>query len=349
MLDGASLRVETVPPVPVEAEVSANGQFIVLVPGETWAPGPDGTTFELRVEVDVRENLDRTGLVFRGGEVSAHLEHREVVTLAAPAPVVSTPQPGDVYAMTRLAAPLPTLLPSYNQIGFDSLHYLIGVVEPGLAWVIEAMPDGTGGVVPNPAARGRFTFDLEGDTGALTMSAAAGVGIDVLNTNIAFEQFRVSGQPAAVEGPSVFSVVARTRCGGIPVYGVFIRRLGLCHPTTDVLLASGAVNLARAETPDVPSLADVTMTFEATPTGHVARFAPPLPPEVAGAHVFGLLGVDAETGRARAWPYGQGTRLETDATGALVAVHLDLPAEADRPAALRLHLMIDVTRAATGP
>ena len=29
----------------------------------------------------------------------------------------------------RLAAPLPTILPSYNQIGFDSLHYLIGLVE----------------------------------------------------------------------------------------------------------------------------------------------------------------------------------------------------------------------------
>lgn len=349
MLDGASLRVETTPPVPLEAEVSSNGQFIVLTPAERWLAGPDGASFEVSIEVDVREGLERTGLVFRGGEVSTHVSHSEVVSLAPPPPGAAPPGPGDVYSMTRLAAPLPTLLPSYNQIGFDSLHYLIGVVEPGVAWVIEAMPDGAGGVVPNPGARGRFPFGLAGDTGALTMSAAQGVGIDVLNTNIAFEQFRVSGRPAAVEGPSVFSVIARTRCGAIPVYGVFIRRLGLCHPTTDLLLASGAVNVGRAPEPPGPALEGVTVTFESSDAGHVARLNPPLPAEVAGAHAFGLLGVDADTGAPLPWPYGQGTRLETDANGALSAVALDLPADAPRPGALRLHLMIDVTRVATGP
>ena len=41
----------------------------------------------------------------------------------------------------RLAAPLPTILPSYNQIGFDSIHYVLGAatgVVP-LPWLPNVM------------------------------------------------------------------------------------------------------------------------------------------------------------------------------------------------------------------
>ena len=46
--------------------------------------------------------------------------------------------PGTAWEVSRLALPLPTILPSYNQIGFDSLHYLVGIVES----------DATGGASP---------------------------------------------------------------------------------------------------------------------------------------------------------------------------------------------------------
>ena len=49
---------------------------------------------------------------------------------ALPLPVPAAPgDPAGVWELSRLAAPLPTILPSYNQIGFDSLHYLVGLVE----------------------------------------------------------------------------------------------------------------------------------------------------------------------------------------------------------------------------
>jgi outer membrane protein assembly factor BamB len=344
VLDAASLTVTTTPATPLNAEVSANGQFIVLVPETPFAADAEGG-FDLTIDVDVREGLSRVGLVFTGGEVSRHIHHTERVQLA---PSVDAPPlaPGDALAMTRLAAPLPTLLPSYNQIGFDSLHYLVGVVEPGVAWVVEAMPTADGRVVPNPAARGRFPFRIDGTRDALTLDAARGVSIDVLNTNIAFEQFRLAGRLSAA-GPSTFSVVARTRCADIPIYGVFIRRLGLCNPTSDVLLASGAVFLSPGAASEV-DLAGSTPTFTTTPEGYSVTFQPPLSAEIAAAHLFALLAVDAADGSPLAWPYGAGSRTTVTEAGALSAVHLDLPPETPRPAALRLHLMGDVTSLATG-
>lgn len=344
VLDAASLTVTTTPASTVHAEVSANGQFIVVVPDPEFQADAAGT-FELTIDVDVREGLSRQGLVFTGGEVSRHIHHTERVGLSptlAGAPVA----PGDVFAMTRLAAPLPTLLPSYNQIGFDSLHYLIGVVEPGVAWVVEAMPTADGRVVPNPAALGRFPFSVAGARDALTLDAARGVSIDVLNTRIAFEQFRVAGR-LADDGPSTFSVVARTRCADIPIYGLFIRRLGLCNPTSDVLLASGAVFLSPGEATPV-MLGAAVPTFSTTPEGYTVTLDPPLPADVAAAHVFALLGVDAADGSPLAWPYGAGSRTTLTDAGELAAVHLDLPPDTPRPAALRLHLMGDVTSLASG-
>jgi hypothetical protein len=141
--------------------------------------------------------------------------------------------------------------------------------------------------------------------------------------------------------------VARTRCADIPIYGLFIRRLGLCNPTSDVLLASGAVFLSPAEATTV-ALDTSVPTFTATAEGYTVTLDPPLPADVAAAHVFALLAVDTATGAPMAWPYGAGSRVTLTDTGELSGVHLDLPADLARPAALRLHLMGDVTSLAQG-
>ena len=37
--------------------------------------------------------------------------------------------PAATYEISAPVVPLPTILPSYNQIGFDSLHYLLGTAS----------------------------------------------------------------------------------------------------------------------------------------------------------------------------------------------------------------------------
>src|SRR5262249_62209377 len=77
---------------------------------------------------------------------------------ALPLPVPTAPgDPAGIWEMSRLAAPLPTILPSYNQIGFDSLHFLIGLVEStadgqAIAWVGGArLPEDQNRTILHPA------------------------------------------------------------------------------------------------------------------------------------------------------------------------------------------------------
>jgi hypothetical protein len=54
----------------------------------------------------------------------------QITSATFPIAVPSAPgNPAGVWEMYRLAAPHPTILPSYDQIGFDSLHFLIGIVS----------------------------------------------------------------------------------------------------------------------------------------------------------------------------------------------------------------------------
>ena len=75
-----------------------------------------------------------------------------------------------------MAAPLPTILPSYNQIGFDSLHYLIGLVEgdapatPSRGSSARKLAEGSNTTVVDPATRVLFPFQVTYDGGALTLA-----------------------------------------------------------------------------------------------------------------------------------------------------------------------------------
>ena len=66
--------------------------------------------------------------------------------------------------LSRLALPLPSLLPSVNQIGFDSYDLIAGTLAKGgghvLLWVIAARPGRNG--VPQADPTGNFAFPLSG-------------------------------------------------------------------------------------------------------------------------------------------------------------------------------------------
>ena len=58
----------------------------------------------------------------------------------------TTRDPSGVLELYRIAVPYPTVMPSYNQIGFDSLHDLVGVVEGtgahAIGWLDGAIREG---------------------------------------------------------------------------------------------------------------------------------------------------------------------------------------------------------------
>src|SRR4029453_17921865 len=100
----------------------------------------------------------------------------------------------------RVATPLPTILPSYNQIGFDSLHYLIGLVEgsaPGhaIAWVVGAkLAEGSNTAVVEPTTRVLFPLRVTTAGGALTLLNESGFAIEFNAFRIPLPFIRVAGR-----------------------------------------------------------------------------------------------------------------------------------------------------------
>ena len=100
-----------------------------------------------------KTDLLRFGLKFFGGFKAGTLDETFTFNINQPSkvanPFVSAVEDGkqSVLEFSRLSAPIPSILPSYNQIGFDSLHYIGGAVAKNAAgqlvmWVIGGRQSG---------------------------------------------------------------------------------------------------------------------------------------------------------------------------------------------------------------
>src|SRR5207244_3910770 len=145
------------------------------------------------------------------------------------------------WELYRLAAPLPTMLPSYNQIGFDSLHYLVGLVEGdgrrGVAWVVGAKLEADGTAVPDPANGGAFALGVDYQDNLLTLDNRAGFALEAMGATLSFDRFRASTRLGA-DGATTTApqLVVSSNCVDIELYGPFLKAMGLCNPQTDLML-----------------------------------------------------------------------------------------------------------------
>lgn len=135
---------------------------------------------------------------------------------------------------------------------------------------------------------------------------------------------------------------ASTLCRDIPVYGYFVRELGLCNPDDDLLLAWGAVLLeARAPAEAPGGVGEVT--FEAA-TDRVTAALQGSALQV-NTHQVSLLLVDAATGSAVTLPYGLATTRSTEPFEGLTSVTLAFE-PGTVPARVRAYLMVGIYPAA---
>ncbi|MCW5890903.1 MAG: PQQ-like beta-propeller repeat protein [bacterium] len=357
-VDTASVVVTTEPPAPLRAEVSGDRKFITLIP-EGRLAGPAGGPLHVRVHGDYLVNPDRQGLRFTGGSVGGAFAADLTfdVRPAAdggplPLPVPAAPgDPAGIFELSRLAAPLPTILPSYNQIGFDSLHYLVGLVEStadgqAIAWVVGGrLAEGENRAVVDPATRVLFPLELRHDGGLVTMANDSGFAIEFNNIRIPFALFRIAtrldARGAAETSPTINAL---TPCAGITFYGPFFQQLGFCNPQTDLLNVFGGAELAPYEGGVQTAPAGVgAVAWSATPTGVTATLTgSALRPDT---HAVGILLVDVLTGKAVTLDYGFTTTRSIAPDGTLAAVHLPFPADTV-PHDVRAWLMVDAYPAA---
>ncbi|HEX3343215.1 MAG TPA: PQQ-binding-like beta-propeller repeat protein, partial [Polyangiaceae bacterium] len=342
VLDATSLQVTLDPPAATSVDVSGDGKFVTITPTVAFAPGP----LSIEVKASYLTGLARAGLRLSGGQVGGRVDTTVTTTVAAPSG--GALDPTAVYELSRLSIPLPTVMPSYNQIGFDSLHYLLGTVEAqgtqGIAWMIGAkLPAGGGPSVVDPSTQAVFpmAFDLAGDLA--TMNAASGLQVQIMSFTLPFQSFRLSlGFEPGGEAAPTAQLTGSAVCAGIPFYGPFLEQLGLCNPQTDVVRVLGAANVARRTDLAAPPAAG-TAAFASTPDGITAT--------VTGSavktaeHLAGILVVDAATGLPVTLDYGPGTTRTSNADGTLASVTVPTKG-VTLPAAMQVTLMVDTTPAA---
>jgi len=327
------------------------------VPLAPWA-GEAGGQLSLAIDGNYLVNPTRTGLRFSGGTVGGTFSQHATFTVRAigsddtlPLPVPAAPgDPAGVWELYRIAAPLPTILPSYNQIGFDSLHYLIGLVEGdgaghAIAWVVGGkLAAGSNTTVVDPATRVLFPFQVTHDGGALTM-LGTGFAIEFNLIRLPFEFFRIATRVNANGSPIDSPALnVSAECAGITFYGDFLRILGFCNPQTDLLTVFGGAEMRPHMGGVQQAPAGVgTVSFELTATGVTATLTGST--LRADTQSVSLLLIDNGTGVPLPLDYGFATTRTTSPSGVIETVSVPF-GTVTPPEVVRAYLMVDAYPAA---
>lgn len=340
-----------------ESRVSADGRFLVLEPREYWT-GPEGGSLKVGVRSSYATGLSRFGLKAFGGKVaggvaaalSFFVPAREGAKGAAA--LESAPLRLE---LSRLAAPLPTLLPSWNQIGFDSLHYLAGEVgrlsspegvDRRLLWVIGGKP-GPEGALPDPELGARFPLVMERSGDLVTLSNYRGFAIDFVGSwAMPFARYRIAGR-SAPEGQAVPAALTAVALGDkIDFYGPFLKLLGMSEWKSGELLVSGGILVTeRGPAPVAGGPGEPPRLRLSRPDKRRLRAELEGGALRRGEAVYGLLVLDAESGEALPLDYASATRAEFEESGLLRAFELPLDAK-ESGRALEVLLMRDTSVAA---
>ena len=336
-LDPDSLKVSISPDVPHELSVSSDGTFVALVPE---GPLTFGASYTVRVQGDYLVGGQRFGNMTMGGSVGGKIDESFTLKAAAKAqaapPISVTGDEVTVLDLHRLAAPLPAMLPSYNQIGFDFMHLLIGVVELDLtsgrvlAWVAAARTEGEGAdekVVIDTTSGQRILFPLVGKvSGDSIVFQTASFRVEFAGVDIPITKMRIGGT-LDPKGSDVggLSVLGRSVCKDVEFYGSLLRIAGLCNPKTDELVILGTALLSRADfggkkpaglTVEPPVLQEASATQDGSVTVKLSGQLP------GKEHMVSILLLDPATGEPYPVNYSQQTENTRDASGQVTGVKL---------------------------
>ena len=260
---------------------------------------------------------------------------------------------------TRLAAPIPTMLPSLNQIGFDYIDWLIGpvaVISPDaegrgkfILWAIGARHDDKGSLVADPS--GDFAIPLNGRyQGPDFIMRDQDFPMAITGIKIPFNLFELRGRlnaDGSTQNPAAF---ADTDTMSIPTFGPYMVIAGLANNWYQKLLVSGTYVTRPYDGPanHAPQGIHVTkVDFQPSdgknPGKLTAGFVlDPGGSYPANAHRAALLLVDPEKTEAVYMDYLSNTSTTAGTDGDLQAVTLSIPAATRLPASMQVYVMLDV-------
>jgi hypothetical protein len=328
------------PPTKLDVVVSGDGKFVTIVPETPFTPAADGTV-SISVNAPYLVNMTRKGLQLSGGDPggTAQVAFKPTVNAAGAASLSLA----STWTVTRLAVPLPSVMPSYNQIGFDSLWYLIGLVEmngnSAVAWMVGGQGDDQGNASVDPATKAILPLSVAIDGATLTLTSPGGITVQVTEIALPFSSFRMDLQLDAqgqnATGPA--SLYGSSICSNIPTYGPFLKTLGLCNPTTDGLSFVAGANVAYHGAQAAPAGVG-TVAFAAASDGVTATLTGSA--LQLSQHLASILLVDPATGAPVTLGYGLDTVRTAAADGTLAQVKIPYNGKT-HPANARAYLMLD--------
>ena len=263
------------------------------------------------------------------------------------------------FTISRLAIPLPPLLPSVNQIGFDSYDMIAGTVARSranrggegrlLLWVVGGKRGRDGVLRPDPS--GNFQFPLSGVYRRNTLElGSTDLSLQFSFGSVPLGLFDVRGQmgPGLALRPGG-GIYSETNCADVPNYSAQLRIAGVCN-AQDTLAASGTLltgaygSHAANRRPAGVRLKSLELTRPgpgapgvAVATLGIAR-GKRYP---ANKHIGSIL-LTGSGGEVVPLDYRSATRPIADAKGNLRGIQLDIPAGTALPNPIRAYAISDV-------
>ncbi len=322
------------PAIEVAVSVSGDGRYVFIRPEEMLPPD---TTYKVTISGLVTTGGPRLGNVSVGSgglePFTGSFTVRTGNDGTAWNPKVD-PDETSGLSMSRLAVPLPPMLTSLNQIGFDFYDWIGGAVQTApdatVVWFVGAKRDAQGKIVADPSAR--FAFPVAGQQrGGTFRLTASQVNLWFTFGPVPLRRFDVRGtfdETGRVRADSQF--LAEAVCEDIPGYGSQIPATGMCD-TAGVITAGGTFLGDQAESAAVRRvegmrIGEITYA-QGSPSTLTATIDVPTR-YTSDDHFVSILLVD-ENGQPVPIDYYSKTTIQTDPdkqiTGVTVTVDEPLP------------------------
>ncbi len=359
-----NLDIDIWPPLPFRTELSADGHFVHIIPDGFMEPGElyhmyqDGAYLTGGIRIG---NLVIGGQ--RSGSFSDYMELQASPAGGDRIPLLVSDTEVSALEWKRLAAPLPPMMPSLNQIGFDSYHWILGTLEVTdpdendegrfLLWTIGGYYNSEGVLVPDAATD--FTFPMNGRyKNDFFILSNSNFTMEVTEVPVTFDLFQLRGQLNAEDlkvlpGASAY---AEVECMTIPTFGPLMALAGLCNNVTEKLVAAGTYITERYspegtanKRPEGVSVIGLSYTAPTeTGAGSVEATFSLAPDTVypAAEHVAGIVLVDTTNTTAVNLDYHENLSVTAAPDGSLAAVSLTLPAGTPIPDAVKVVVVLDV-------
>jgi len=355
------VRVRVDPAVAVRVVPSADGRYVHIIPDELLEPG---RPYRVQLDAEYHTGGWHLGNVTVGGRRAGHVS-RELTFRAAPVhqlPLQVEPDAVSAFEWTRLAVPIPPMLPSLNQIGFDYMNWIVGTVTVTppdahgagrlVLWAVGGRRDAAGRLVADPTTD--FVVPLVGEyRGDAFAVRSRNFTMRVTGIPIPFNLFEMRGQLGA-DGrvrPGA-TVYAEADALGIPTFGKYLVLAGLANNLYEKLVVAGTY-VTRPYPPDGPANTRPAglgvgglrvLPATAQTPGHVVaemRMAPGTA-YAAAEHRLGVLLLDTATLQAIPLDYRDNVQVSADAAGNPREIALKVPAGTQLPRALEVVVLADV-------